>query len=96
MRSFESVQAAATYAVDNSDRCDWCGYLTGHNAAIPCELRALVDPPVLLVSVICEDCVDAMRDTIAACRGEGEPRICQNCGAQNDQPGKCWECGEDL
>ena len=96
MRSFESVQAAATYAVDNSDRCDWCGYLTGDDAAIPCELRALADPPVLLVSVICEDCVDAMRDTIAACRGEGEPRICQNCGAQNDQPGKCWECGEDL
>ena len=96
MRSFESMQAAAAYAVDNSDRCDWCGYLTGDDAAIPCELRALADPPVLLVSVICEDCVDAMRDTIAACRGEGEPRICQNCGAQNDRPGKCWECGEDL
>jgi len=96
VRSFESMQAAAAYAVDNSDRCGWCGYLTGHNVAVPCELRAQMDPPVLIVSVICQDCAEAMQDTIAACRGEGEPRICQNCGAQNDQPGDCWECGEDL
>ena len=96
MRSFESMQAAADHAVENSDRCGWCGHLTGENIAVPCELRAQMDPPVLIVSVICQDCAEAMQDTIAACRGEGEPRTCSGCGAQNDRPGKCWECGEPL
>ena len=96
MRSWENLRLAADWAVENADRCDWCGYMTGHNVAVPCELRAQMDPPVLIVSVICQDCAEAMQDTIAACRGEGEPRTCSGCGAQNDRPGKCWECGEDL
>ena len=68
MRSFESMQAAADHAVENADRCGWCGYLTGHNVAVPCELMAQEKPPVLIVSVICQDCAEAMQDTIAACR----------------------------
>ena len=94
MRSFQSMQAAADHAVDNADRCGWCGHLTGPNVAVPCELRAQMDPPVLIVSVICQDCAEAMQEMIAICRGEGEPWDCTGCGAQNDRPGKCWECGE--
>jgi len=76
------------------DRCGWCGYMTGENVAVPCELRAQEDPPVLIVSVICQDCAEAMQDTIAACRGEGEPWACPHCTAINHHPGGCWECGE--
>ena len=96
MRSFESMQAAAEYAKENADRCDWCQYLTGENVAVPCELRAQMSPPVLIVSVICQDCAEAMQETIAICRGDGKPEKCGCCGAQNDQPGKCWQCGEPL
>ena len=90
------MQAAAKHAVENADRCGWCGYLTGHKFSTWCELRAQEKPPALIVSVICQDCAEAAQDTIAACRGDAEPRICQSCGAQNNQPGDCWECGEPL
>ena len=85
---------AADWAVENADRCDWCGYMTGHNVAVPCELRAQMDPPVLIVSVICQDCAEAMKETIAICRGEGEHWTCPHCAATNHHPGGCWECGE--
>ena len=95
MRSFESMQAAADHAVEAGDGvCDWCSYRIGVNVAVPCELRAQMDPPVLIVSVICQDCAEAMKETIAICRGEGEPWTCPHCAATNHHPGGCWECGE--
>ena len=95
MRSFESMQAAADHSLDPAAVCSWCGYTTGDNVAVPCELRAQMRPPVLIVSVICQDCAEAVQETIAICRGE-QTEACGCCGTLNNHPGKCWQCGETL